>query len=381
MSQPTPSRPPAPPAARPAGTMPSRPSGTPQPPRRGNSLFSRLPDGTWKLLVAGAVIIALGVACHFIWPHGFVVGDSPTVATERVTEIHGSGPVRINELMSKNATTAVDENGITADWVEVANVGSSAVNLYGYALAKDEKAVNIFRFPDLTLAPGECALVFADSTAGESPAHAPFKLSSQGGTLMLFNRRGSVIDSVNYPAMSADISYVRRDSATWEVSDEATPGRLNTEENYQSLHTADASAPVEITEVLAANTQYGPDENDTYHDYFELHNRTGEPVDLSGWFVSDDAARPVKWRLPDGFVLQPGEYRLVYADKLDRPNADYPHTSFGLSSGGEAVVLSDARGQLVDVVTFGQMQTDIAWLKQPDGTWASGTPSPGAANE
>ena len=101
-------------------------------------------------------------------------------------------------------------------------------------------------------------------------------------------------------------------------------------------------------------------------------------MDLSGWFLSDDPARPVKWRLPEGFVLQPGEYRVVHASKLDRSDAAAPHTNFGLSAGGEAVVLSDARGQLVDSVQFGPSQTNVAWHRQADGTWAQGEPTPGA---
>ena len=356
------------PPARPAQTKP-----------QGESLLSRLPDGAWKLFLAGAVIIAVSVGLQILWPNGFQTADGPS-ASAGVAEIHSAGPIRINELMSKNDTTLADENGLTPDWIEVANIGGSAVNLYGYALARDAKAANIFRFPDLTLEPGECAVVFADSTTGESANHAPFNLSSQGGSLTLFNRQGTEIDSLNFPAMAADVAYVRTGEATWQMSEQATPGRLNTQESYQALHSADSASGVEITEVLASNTQYAPDENGQYHDYFELHNSGGAAVDLSGWFVSDDASRPVKWRLPSGFVLQPGEYRIVYASKLDRVDPAYPHTSFRLSSGGETVVLSNAQGQLADAAAFGRSETNIAWLKGTDGNWTQGTPTPGAGN-
>ena len=358
--------------------QPRRPAAAPAPVRR-NSLLSRLPDRSWMLFAAAAVIVAAGVVLQLIWPAGYSLKGGAQAA-QGVSEIHGSGPIRLNELMSKNDSTLADENGLTPDWIEVANIGGSAVNLYGYALAQNAKAANVFRFPDLTLQPGECTIVYADSTEGESPNHAPFKLSSQGGSMMLFNRKGTEIDSVNYPAMSSDIAYVRTGQASWEMSESATPGLLNTDENYQALRTPDASRGVEISEVLASNTQYGPDENGAYHDYFELHNTTGAAIDLSGWFVSDDASRPVKWRLPDGLVLQGGEYRLVYASKLDRADAANPHTNFGLSSGGEAVVLSDDKGALVDLVEFGQSETDVAWVKGADGSWQSGTPTPGAGN-
>ena len=364
MSQTTPPTGPAPQSAPPAA------------PRR--SILSRLPDGAWKLFAVAALIIAVGIGLQLLWPADYGL-DGESAAG--ISEIHSSGPIRINELMSKNGSSLVDENGLTADWIEVANIGGSPVNLYGYALAHDAKSANIFYFPDLTLNPGECTLVFADSAAGESATHAPFSLSSQGGTLMLFNRKGTVIDSLNFPAMSSDISYACLDAGVWAMSGQPTPGRLNTEADYQALHTADSSAGVEISEILASNTQYAPDENGAYHDWFELHNRSGAALDLSGWFVSDDPSRPVKWQLPEGFVLQPDEYRVVYASKLDRPNPEYPHASFGLSSGGEAVVLSDARGRLIDEVEFGQSQANLSWFKKADGAWVQGTPSPAAANQ
>ena len=90
--------------------------------------------------------------------------------------------------------------------------------------------------------------------------------------------------------------------------------------------------------------------------------------------------RPTRWSLPEGFVLQPGEYRVVYASGLNRKDAAYPHTSFGLSSEGEEVVLADNTGRIADRVEFGLMGRDSAWKKNADGTWSSGTPTPGAAN-
>lgn len=358
-------------AARPQASAPSRRQ-------------MRLPYDFARLVGIGLLVIALGVVGQLIWPNGFSVGEKGAVeASSAVSEIHGSGPIRINELMSSNDSTAVDENGVTADWIEVMNVSGNAVNLAGYTLAKNQNAANVFEFPDHTLQPGECVLVYADSTLKQTAGatyHAPFRLSSQGGTLMLFNASGTAVDSVNFPAMSADMSYARQDQSTWKVSSMATPGLDNTAESYTALHQARTDSGVEITEIVSSNSQTVVDENGEYYDYFELHNTTGAAIDLSGWFASDAVGQPTKWRLPDGFVLQPGEYRIVYCSGLDRADASYPHTNFGLSSEGEAVVLSDNTGRVVDRVEFGLLKKDVAWMKSADGTWTTGTPTPGAAN-
>lgn len=344
----------------------------------------RLPYDFAMLVGIGLLVIALGVAGHFLWPNGFSIhGNGAVEVSSAVSEIHGSGPIRVNELMSSNDSTAVDENGMTADWIEVMNVSGNAVNLSGYTLAKNQNATNVFEFPDHTLQPGECAVVYADSTLKQDAGatyHAPFRLSSQGGTLMLFNASGTAIDSVNFPAMTADMSYARQDQSTWTVSSMATPGLDNTAENYTALHQPRTDSGVEITEIVSSNLKTLADENGEYYDYFEVHNTTGAAIDMSGWFVSDVVGRSTKWRLPDGFVLQAGEYRIVHCSGLDRADASHPHTNFGLSSEGEAVVLSDAEGHVVASVEFGLLKEDVAWMKAADGSWTTGTPTPGAAN-
>lgn len=338
-----------------------------------------------RLVGVAVALMAIGVAAQLIWPNGFSVSaqKGAVEASAHVSEIHGEGPIRINELMSSNDGTAVDENGVTADWIEVANIGSREINLAGYSLAKNQNATNVFEFPDHVLQPGECAVVFADSTLAQDAGkiyHAPFRLSSQGGSLMLFNASGTAVDSVNFPAMTADMAYARQDQSTWSVSSMATPGMENTVENFTALHQARTDSGIEITEIVSGNTKTLADENGEYYDYFELHNVTGAAIDLSGWFVSDTVGSPTKWRLPEGFVLQAGEYRVVYASGLDRADAGYPHASFGLSSEGEAVVLADNTGRVVGSVEFGLLSEDTAWKKAADGSWSSGNPTPGAAN-
>ena len=342
------------------------------------------------LLIVGVVAIAVAFGAQRIWPNGFSIEEkktgseqTQTVAKGKVQEIHSSGPVRINELMSVNEPTLLSEEGKTPDWIEIMNISNREVNLSGYSLAKSEKATNVFTFPKCVLQPGEAAIVYADSTLKNDAGgefHAPFRLSSAGGTLMLFSTSGTAIDSVNFPALGADNSYVRLDQTTWAMSNQPTPGLSNTESSYQQLHQANADAGIEITEIVASNKQYAPDENGLYQDYFEIHNKSDQAIDMSNWYASDDPSKPTAWRFPQGFVLQPGEYRLVYASGLNCADAEHPHTNFGLSPEGETLTISDANSRLVDSVTYDLLKTDQAWLKRADGSWSAGTPTPGGAN-
>ena len=356
----------------------------PAAPRRSRPFGDALKIAIFGLIAA---VLAYGLQCA--WPSGFPLvergdGDVPAAASA-VTEIYSSGPVRINEIMSGNRRTFVDADGNSPDWIEVANVGGSEVNLKGYTLAKDPSGANAFTFPELRLAPGECALVLADSRLRADAAealHAPFRLSSAGDALMLFNAGGTAIDTVNVPALSADQSYVRVDVAQWQQCSTPTPGLPNTEEGYRALTEPAGDSPVVVTELMSTNTSTLADENGQYYDYIELCNRSGESVNLGGWHLSDDVASPRKWSFPE-VELAPGEYLVVYASKLDRrEDAAHLHTNFALSSEGEQVVLSNTQGRVMDRVDFGLLKANVAWSLAADGSWSSAlAPSPGRAND
>ena len=68
-----------------------------------------------------------------------------------------------------------------------------------------------------------------------------------------------------------------------------------------------------ITEFMASNSASLVDDDGDYSDWIEIHNTTNETQSLQGWALTDDAADPFRWRFPADAVLQPGEYRVVFA--------------------------------------------------------------------
>lgn len=91
-----------------------------------------------------------------------------------------------------------------------------------------------------------------------------------------------------------------------------------------------------ITEFMADNTSTLLDEDGDPADWIELHNPDPVPVDLEGWHLTDDPARPTQWRFP-ARMLAPGAYLVVFASGKNRtPAAPAPlHTNFRLAAGGE----------------------------------------------
>lgn len=314
-------------------------------------------------------------------PGGFVLTEAkdrnePPVAAQ-VSEIHGEGPIRLNEIMTANGGVLVDDGGRTPDWIEVANISSRPVNLQGYVLAKNAKAGNVFVFPDHILQAGECAVVYADSTLqSDGELHAPFRLSSGGDVLMLFNDADVAVDTVNLPAMAENMAYVRQDRDHWAVSDRPTPGLQNSDESYQALTSVSKDSPVRLSEIVASNTKSHPDESNVFYDYVVLKNTSGDAVDVGGWYLSDTPRLPRMWKLPQGIAIPGGGTLTVYCSGLNHvSDGGQLHASFRLSSEGETVTLSNAAGQPVDSVTYDLLHTDEAYLRGDDGNWSAGTPS------
>ena len=356
-------------AARPARTSGAR-----------ESFSAKRPVGMKVLAIVAVLAIAAGFLLQYkLFPDGIglkVGGDS---AQEAVAEIHSSSTVRLNEVMTSNASALLNEEGESCDWVELRNYSSEPVNLQGWSIAKVANSQNTFTFPNHVLEAGECLLLLADSTVSSDFSngvfHLPFKLSASGDTLMLFNRNGTAVDTINIPALKRNQVYRLMDG-NWETSSEYTPGMDNTQENYQSLISVSVTSDVKINEIMASNASYAQTEQG-YFDYIELYNASAEEADLTSWYLSDNRDKTLKWRFPEGTVIPAGGYLLIYASGLDQGL----HTNFRLSSEGEDVVLSNADGQPVEIVNYGLLKTDQAYSRMEDGSFTTSlAPTPGMAN-
>ena len=315
-------------------------------------------------------------------PDGFVLIKDNSASprkTQMISEIHSAGPVRINEIMTANGGVITDNDGNSPDWVEVANISKSPVNMEGYVLARNAKAGNVFIFPDMILQPGECAIVFADSHLSEEAGgelHAPFRLSASGDVLMLFNQADVAVDTVNIPAMEENSVYSRTGKDEWQISHSPTPGQLNTEENYRAMTSVSGDSPVQIVEVMSSSATYAPDENSVCHDYVILKNVTGTDQSIGGWYLSDNQQLARMWRFPEGVSIPSGGTLTIHCSGLNRSeDVRHMHTNFKLSSEGEQVMLSNASGQPMDLVSFDLLKTDTAYVRGGDGSWSVGTPT------
>ena len=331
------------------------------------------------VLLFAAIVIAGYLVQKYLFPNGVTAHSTNDTVPE--------SPVRITEVMSSNASVLSDDNGQYSDWFEVTNVSSEPVNLYNWKVSKNAALLSkFFEFPNHTLAPGESALVFCTSTLQNNYGyayHAPFKVSAAGDTLVLYDASDAVRQTLEVPELPANASYAEKDGV-WASTFEPTPGMSNASEGGATIRISRrvVESAVTITELMAKNASFLPDDDGNVYDWVEIHNSSDRSVNLNGYALSDSETNLQKWRFPD-ISIGPNGYLLVYCSGNDRrdPNRDL-HAGFRLSGDGETLILTNASGQTVSYVEYGVLASDQSYSVREDGVWTTLlSPTPGFSND
>ncbi len=144
-----------------------------------------------------------------------------------------SSPIVINEIMASNQSDIKDEDGDHVDWIELYNQGDTPLALKDYGLSDTTKNLVKWRFPDITLEPGQFLVVFASGKDRSDPEgeylHTNFKLSFAGETLTLADPSGKLLDKLILDQVPVNLSYGRQSGKDgFFFFSKSTPGKANT---------------------------------------------------------------------------------------------------------------------------------------------------------
>ncbi len=265
-----------------------------------------------------------------------------------------------------NNSINTDEAGEYDDWFEIHNSGSVSINLEGMYVSNSLGSSKSFELPNVTIAPDEYIILWADKDLEQGELHVDFKLGSDGEAIALFETvdHGNVlIHGWKYGIMSSDVSM------GFKPEDGNTPEYLTSPSPEASNESSELFSSICINEFLTTSNFGGID------DWVEIYNRGTESFDLSGCFLSDKRGHNTKWAFPQGTILNPGDFLVVYEDVL----------GFSFSSEGDDVIMLSASDSTIglDFYDFNQQQADISEGRYPDGvnTWNTlNSPTPGSPN-
>lgn len=244
----------------------------------------------------------------------------------RITEIH------------YHPADGEDVPGDDFEFIEIKNTGSSKLDLGGTGFTDGIE----YEFPAGTVLEAGKFLVLA-SVSGRFAMRYGFppddvyagKLNNAGETLVLEDLAArSVIDSVTYS-----------DEGGWPVVADgsghslvpvspASEGPARTWRASFRVHGSPGRDDVIAAMVNEISTHTDPPASDA----IELFNPEDSPLDVGGWYLSDDKDAPAKFRIPAGTVI-PAKGFVVFDESDFNPDSA-SETSFTFSSHGEEVWLS-----------------------------------------
>lgn len=123
---------------------------------------------------------------------------------------------------------------------------------------------------------------------------------------------------------------------------------------------------ISINEFMSNNEATITDEDGDSSDWIELYNSGEIPIDLSGWYLSDDNDIPMKWQI-ESAVIEANNYLLVFASSKNRSGPGELHANFKISSAGEVIILTDLDGILVHLAPSVSLSADISFGSAVNG--------------
>ncbi len=181
-------------------------------------------------IILGDLIIDSPANTHYLFLYPSWETAIDTILGDEVSFYQSD--VVLNELMAKNDTTVADNYGDFDDWIEIANRGSTGVNLSGYYLSDNTENPFLFAFPDTVIQPGDHFIVWADNEPFQGPMHAEFNLNSSGESLYL-QYSLLLVDQVTFPELEENISYGRwpDKEGQWKALSVPSPGATNQDDD------------------------------------------------------------------------------------------------------------------------------------------------------
>lgn len=254
------------------------------------------------------------------------------------------------------------------EFIELQNRGAAPLDITNYRITEGVT----FTFPARVLQPNEFVVVAKNTAAFQAryPGVTPIgqfttgSLASNGEELAVVDGSSVEVLRVDYEPLTksladgAGFTLVLRDGADPSVADNWRPSAYF----RGSPGAKDDALPkeaVRINEILT-HTDLG------LGDRIELLNTTDQPIDISGWYLSDRDNTPEnirKYKIPAGTVIQPGQF-LVFNQFADFDNPANPNAlvPFSFSEFGNQKLGDENEVIALVAVKPGTNPTDVSHL-------------------
>ncbi len=309
----------------------------------------------------------------------------------------------VNEIMSSNKTTILDEDGDTPDWIEFFNPGNEPVNLAGYGLTDDTADLYKWIFPERTIDPQGYLLAFASGK----------NRTGQGQWETIINWGDNWRYFVPQEELPVNWRLPDFDDSGWDTGpsgfgygddDDAT-----IIDPTMSVFIRKTFSVADLPEILDAVLHV--DYDDGFVAYLNGQEIARANLGIPGIIPAFDlpatnVIEPLIYQggYPGAFTVDPALlspdinvlaievhnfditssdltlipfFSLLFASPPPNPSGTHPllqlinpklHTNFKISSSGENILLTSTSGVPVDYLQTGSLPADVSIGRQPDGS-------------
>ncbi len=132
-----------------------------------------------------------------------------------------------------------------------------------------------------------------------------------------------------------------------------------------------------ITEICPSNQSNYEDNSAGFPDWIEIHNPTGQSINLDGFSLTDNILQPFKWPFPDTTLL--ADSYLVFS-AYETASEPY-NINFSFGRKGGTVYLFSNQNVLVDSIHYPELQPNHSYGKLNGRYYFYDNPSPSESNE
>lgn len=126
-----------------------------------------------------------------------------------------------------------------------------------------------------------------------------------------------------------------------------------------------------INELQAENLTGITNRNGQRTPWLELYNPSTNMLSLTNLFLANDYSNLASWAFPAGATINPGEFKIIFADgQTNLSTLAEWHAGFTLSTGSGSLVLSrfyNGQPQVIDYVNYANINPDRSYGSMPDG--------------
>ena len=284
--------------------------------------------------------------------------------------------LRITEIMYHPQSTG-DPEDPNEEFIELMNISGRTINLN---LVKFTNGID-FTFGDLEVPAGGLVVVVKNRDAfdAQHPAFSGVIAGRYSGSLQNDGEKIELQDAIGQTVL--DFKYdddwrtitdgdgfsltiidpYNPDTSAWSQKDSwRASAHIGGSPGFDDSGILPNPGAIAINEVLAHSHAEAAD-------WIELHNTTGDEIEIGGWCLSDTCEDLKKYRIADGETLGAYDYLVLYEDANFGLLSSDPGriTGFALSENGDEVWLSSAEGETLtgyrEFEDFGASPTGISF--------------------